>query len=154
VISREGVAMDASKVESVASWPTPKSVRGLRGFLGLAGYYRRFIQDFGAIAAPITQLLKKNAFRWSQTTNSSFLALKKALTAAPVLQLPDFEQCFTVECDASGSNFGVVLHQVKGLVAFFSRQFAPRHLKVAAYESELIGLVQAVRHWCPYLWGR
>jgi hypothetical protein len=154
VISDHGVAMDETKVEAVQSWPTPRSVRGLRGFLGLAGYYRRFIQNFGTIAAPLTQLLKKNSFQWNEAATASFFDLKKALTAAPVLQLPDFEQCFTVECDASGSGFGAVLHQGKGPVAFFSKQFAPRHLKVAAYERELIGLVQAVRHWRPYLWGR
>jgi hypothetical protein len=154
VISAEGVAMDASKIDSVITWPTPRSARGLRGFLGLAGYYRRFIQNFGAIASPLTQLLKKNAFQWSEAANAAFQALKKALTAAPVHQLPDFEQPFTVECDASGIVFGAVIHQGNGPLAFFSKQFAPRHLKVAAYERELIGLVQAVRHWRPYLWGR
>ncbi|WVZ98121.1 hypothetical protein U9M48_043599 [Paspalum notatum var. saurae] len=80
--------------------------------------------------------------------------LRKALTQAPVLQLPDFQRPFIVECDASGSGFGAVLHQGEGAVAFFSRPIAPRHAKLAAYERELIGLVQAVRHWRPYLWGR
>jgi hypothetical protein len=149
VISEKGVAMDASKVESVTNWPTPRSVKGLRGFLGLAGYYRRFIKDFGSIAAPLTQLLKKEAFQWTDAASSAFQMLKTALTAAPVLQLPDFEQCFIVECDASATGFGAVLHQGSGPLAFFSRQFAPRHFKVAAYERELIGLVQAVKHWRP-----
>jgi hypothetical protein len=146
VIFEHGVAMDTTKVDSMQNRPQPRSVRGLRGFLGLAGYYRRFIKDFGAIAAPLTQSLKRNAFQWTEETNSAFESLKQALTAAPVLHLPDFEQCFQVECDASGSGFGAVLHQGKGPIAFFSKQFAPRHLKVAAYERELIGLVQAVRH--------
>lgn len=84
----------------------------------------------------------------------AFSALKQALTEAPVLQLPDFHQTFMVDCDASGTGFGAVLHQGQGPIAFFSRQFAQRHMKVAAYERELIGLVQAVRHWRPYLWGR
>jgi hypothetical protein len=146
VISAEGVAMDSAKVESVSSWPQPRSARGLRGFLGLAGYYRKFIQNFGAIAAPLTQLLKKNAFQWSDEANSAFVTLKSALTTTPVLQLPDFQQEFTVDCDASGSGFGAVLHQGSGPVAFSSKQFAARHLTVATYERELIGLVQAVRH--------
>jgi hypothetical protein len=154
IISEYGVAMDTSKVDSVLNWPKPHSVWGLRGFLGLPGYYRRFIKDFGTIAAPLTQLLKRNAFHWNEQAHSAFESLKQALTAAPVLHLPDFEQCFQVECDASGSGFGVVLHQGKGPIAFFSKQFAPRHLKVAAYEKELIGLVQAIRHWRSYLWGR
>ena len=82
------------------------------------------------------------------------MALKAALSAAPVLHLPDFSLPFVVDCDASGSGFGAVLHQDGAPIAFFSRPFAARHLKVAAYERELIGLVQAVRHWRPYLWGR
>jgi hypothetical protein len=154
VISSDGVAMDNDKVEAVASWPQPRSARGLRGFLGLVGYYRRFINDFGAIAAPLTQLLKKDAFLWSEAAATAFAALKQALTEAPVLHLPDFSQDFMVDCNASGTGFGAVLHQGDGPIAYFSRQFAPRHLKIAAYERELIGLVQAVRHWRPYLWGR
>jgi len=154
IISAGGVAMDHSKVEAVTSWPQPRSTRGLRGFLGLAGYYRRFIKDFGAIAAPLTRLLRKDAFLWSEAAASAFTALKQALAAALVLQLPDFELPFTVDCDASGSGFGAVLHQGTGAIAFFSRLFSPRHMKLAAYERELIGLVQVVRHWRPYLWGR
>jgi len=68
--------------------------------------------------------------------------------------MPDFDNIFTVDSDASGAEFGAVLHQGAGPLAFFSRPFAARHLKLAAYERELIGLVQAVRHWRPYLWGR
>ena len=85
---------------------------------------------------------------------SAFAALKSALSAAPVLHLPDFSKDFVVDCDASGSGFGAVLHQGVGPLAFFNKPFAARHLKVAAYECELIGLMQAVRHWRPYLWGR
>jgi hypothetical protein len=153
-ISKEGVAMDATKVAAVQSWPQPRSVRGLRGFLGLSGYYRRFIRDYGTITAPLTQLLRKEGFRWSEEADAAFSALKGALCSAPVLQLPDFAATFVVDCDASGSGFGAVLHQEGRPVAFFSRPFAARHLKTAAYERELIGLVQAVRHWRPYLWGR
>jgi len=154
VISAEGVTMDSSKVEAVQAWPQPRSSRGLRGFLGLAGYYRRFIQNFGSIAAPLTQLLKQDAFQWPVAAEAAFAALKAALSDAPVLHLPDFSKEFVVDCDASGSGFGVVLHQGAGPLAFFGRPFAAQHLKVAAYERELIGLVQAVRHWRPYLWGR
>jgi hypothetical protein len=122
--------------------------------LGLAGYYRRFIKEFGAIAAPLTSLLKRDAFQWSEVTETAFLALKKALTTAPILALPDFTKTFIVECDASGSGIGAVLHQADGAIAFFSRALPPRHRGLAAYERELIGLSQAVRHWHPYLWGR
>jgi hypothetical protein len=148
------VAMDGDKVAAVTSWPQPCSVRDLRGFLGLAGYYHRFIKDYGAITAPLTALLKKEAFAWTPAAIAAFDALKKALSTAPVLQLPDFNKLFVVDCDASGTRFGAVLHQGTGALAFFSRPFAPRHHKLAAYERELIGLVQAIRHWRPYLWGR
>jgi len=116
-------------------------------FPWLAGYYRRFIKDYGAIAAPLTQLLRRDAFNWSDEANLAFDALKRALSTAPVLQLPAFDRPFMVDCDASGSGFGAVLHQGIGAIAFFSRPFAQRHMKLAAYERELIGLVQAVRHW-------
>jgi hypothetical protein len=154
VISEEGVAMDQQKVQAVLDWPLPRSARVVQGFLGLAGYYRRFIKDFGKIAAPLNAMLKKEGFRWSDDAERAFRALQHALTTAPVLQLPAFDRDFIVECDASGSGVGAVLHQGAGPVAFFSRPIAPRHAKLAAYERELIGLVQAVRHWRPYLWGR
>lgn len=125
----------------------------MRGFLGLVGYYRRFIKDYGTIAALLTKLLRKEAFFWTEEATAAFQALQRALTTAHVLQLPDFAQPFVVECDASGTGFGAVLHQGGGPIAFFSRQIAVRHAKLAAYERELIGLVQAVRHWRPYLWG-
>jgi hypothetical protein len=151
MISGEGVAMDRQKVQAVLDWPLPKSPRAARGFLGLAGYYRRFIKDFGIIAAPLTALLRKDGFRWNVDAEGAFRALQQALTTAPVLQLPAFDREFIVECDASGSGFGAVLHQGAGAVTFFSKPIAPCHAKLAAYERELIGLVQAVRHWRPYL---
>ena len=154
VISADGVAMDADKVAAVAAWPTPQSPRALRGFLGLAGYYRRYIQDFGLIVAPLTRLLRRDAFSWDEEATTAFTALQRALTTGPVLQMADFMRPFIVDCDAYGVGFGAVLHQGEGPLAYFSRPFAARHLKLAAYELELIGLVQAVRHWRPYLWRR
>jgi hypothetical protein len=122
--------------------------------LGLAGYYRKFIKDFGIIAAPLTCLLSKDGFRWCSEAEDAFQVLKHALGQGPVLQMPDFDSRFIVECDASGTGFGAVIHQGAGPLAFFSRPIAPRHAKLATYEQELIRLVQAVRRWQPYLWGR
>ncbi|XP_066384997.1 uncharacterized mitochondrial protein AtMg00860-like [Miscanthus floridulus] len=85
-----GVTMDADKVAAVASWPTPRSTHGLRGFLGLTGYYRKYIHDFGVIAAPLTHLLHKDAFAWSDEADTAFQALKQALSIGPILQMPDF----------------------------------------------------------------
>jgi len=144
--------MDVDKVQAVQDWPLPRSIKALRGFLGLTGYYRRFIHNYGVITAPLTALLKRDAFQWGDAATAAFHDLKRALTKAPVLQLPDFTKAFVVDCDASGSGFGAVLHQGHGPIAFFSRTVAPQHSKLAAYERELIGLMQAVRHWRPYLW--
>jgi len=154
VISADGVAMDPAKVEAVRDWPQPRSVRAVRGFLGLAGYYRKFVHDYGVIAAPLTALLKKEGFSWTDEATAAFQALKAAVTSAPVLALPDFTKPFIVECDASTHGFGAVLLQENHPIAYFSRPVAPRHRSLAAYERELIGLVHAVRHWRPYLWGR
>ncbi|KAF0923711.1 hypothetical protein E2562_006683 [Oryza meyeriana var. granulata] len=154
VISAAGVAMDPSKVQAIHDWPVPRSARAVRGFLGLAGYYRKFVHNYGAIAAPLTALLKKEGFAWNDEAAAAFGALKGAVTSAPVLSLPDFTKPFVVECDASTYGFGAVLIQEGHPIAFFSRPVAPRHRSLAAYERELIGLVLAVRHWRPYLWGR
>jgi hypothetical protein len=126
----------------------------VRGFLGLAGYYHKFVQDYGSIAAPLTALLKKDGFSWNDKVAAAFQALKAAVTSTPILALPDFARPFVVECDASTYDFGAVLIQDKHPIAYFSRPVAPRHHSLAAYERELIGLVHAIRHWRPYLWGR
>jgi hypothetical protein len=129
--------MDENKVTAVTSWSQPALARALRGFLGLAGYYRRFIKDYDTVAAPLTRLLHKEGFQWSEEASAAFTALSTAL----VLHLPDFDKPFVVDCYAFGTGFGAVLHQGAGPVAFFSKPFAARHLKVAAYECELIRLV-------------
>jgi hypothetical protein len=133
VISAGGVATDQQKVQAILDWPVPRSVHVVCAFLGLAGYYRWFIRDYGAITAPLTKLLRKEAFRWSEDAKMAFRALQSALTAAPVLQLPNFDREFIVECDASGSSFSAILHQGTGPVAFYSKQIAPQHAKLAAY---------------------
>jgi hypothetical protein len=139
VISAEGVAMDADKVAAVAGWLTPHSPRALRGFLGLTGYYQKFIRDFALIMSPLTRLLCRDAFAWDGEATAAFEALKGALMMGPILQTPDFTHPFIMDYDASGMGFGAVLHQGDGPHAFFSRPFAARHLKLAAYELELIG---------------
>jgi hypothetical protein len=152
IVSAAGVAMDPEKIAAVQAWPRPRTARALQGFLGLTGYYRKFIAGYGAVAAPLTALLKGSSFTWTSEAEGAFQALKHALMTAPLLRLPDFSK-FIVDCDAFGTGFGAVLHQGEGAVAFFSRAVAPHHAKLPAYERELIGLVKAVRNWRPYLWG-
>ena len=153
IISAAGVAMDPAKVQAIHDWPVPRSARAVRGFLGLAGYYRKFVHNYGSIAAPLTALLKKEGFAWGVEAAAAFTTLKAAVTTAPILAMPDFTKEFVVECDASSHGFGAVLVQEGHPVAFFSRLVALRHRALATYECELIGLVHAVRHWRPYLWG-
>jgi hypothetical protein len=152
IISVEGIAMDANKVKVVRAWQMSCTVRAVCGFLGLSGYYRKFIHGYGDITAPLTQLLKWESFQWSLEVEAAFNALKATLTLASVLQLPDFDKSFIIDCDASGSGFGAVLHQGLGPLAFFSRAIAPHHAKLVAYEHEFIGLIKAVHHWRLYLW--
>lgn len=103
--------MDTAKVTAVTEWLVLRTVRAVREFLGLTGYCRKFIKDYSVIAAPLTRLLKKEAFSWTEVTIQAFDALKTTLTMTPVLQLLDFSKKFVVDCDASGSNgIGVVLH--------------------------------------------
>jgi len=112
VISRNGIAVDPSKVEAVLSWECPKSVSEIRSFLGLAGYYRRFIEGFSRLALPLTTLTRKDqTFVWNAECERSFVALKERLTTAPVLILPDPKQTFVMYCDASKMCLGGVLMQ-------------------------------------------
>jgi len=109
VVSARGVCADTGKIQAMVDWPLPTTIKALKGFLGLTGYYRKFIRDYGAIVAPLTAMLKKNSFSWPEPAQEAFVALKIAVTQAPVLALPNFSQPFLIECDASGVGIGAVL---------------------------------------------
>jgi hypothetical protein len=112
IISIEGVAMDSAKITVVHEWPTPHSAHDLRGFLGLASYYKKLIKDFGVIVAPLTRLLRRDAFVWDDEATMAFQVLKEALTMGPVLQMSDFNKLFMVDCDGSGT--GTALCSTRG----------------------------------------
>ena len=145
--------MDPKKITAILDWPRPITLKALKGFLGLNGYYRKFICGYGAIAKPLTDLLKKDAFEWSPRVNEAFLALKQAMTQAPVLALPNFSKTFVVECDAYGSSIGAVLLLDNRPITFFSKAIKGCELGLSAYEKEMMVLVAAVQKWRPYLLG-
>jgi hypothetical protein len=112
VISLEAIDVDPGKVQDVLDWKPPKSVHQVQSFLGLAGYYQRFIPNFSMISKPINELLKKgNKYVWSKDCDEAFQTLKKLLTTSPVLAQPDISKSFNVYCDASGTGLGCVLMQ-------------------------------------------
>jgi LPS O-antigen subunit length determinant protein (WzzB/FepE family) len=122
VLSAEGIDVDLSKVESVTKWEQPLNVTDVRSFLGMARYYKRFIENFSKIAKSMTELLKNNTkFEWSEAHERSFQELKRRLATAPVLTLPDIKKDFVVYCDASKQGLRCVLMQERKVVAYASR---------------------------------
>jgi hypothetical protein len=125
-ISQDGISVDPEKVQEVMDWKPPTTVRQIRSFLGLAGYYRRFIPDFSRIAKPMTELLKKGVrYDWSQKAEDAFHTLRQHLTTALGLAQPDNTKPFEVYCDASGTGLGCVLMQDNRVIAYASRALRP-----------------------------
>ncbi|WVZ70995.1 hypothetical protein U9M48_019622 [Paspalum notatum var. saurae] len=144
ILSEKGVAVDPSKVESVLNWKQPESVTEIRSFLGLAGYYRRFIKDFSKTAKPMTSLTKKNTkYTWSPNCEEAFQSLKRSLTTAPVLAQPDVMKPFDVYCDASGNGLGCVLMQ----------EGRKHEANYPTHDLELAAVVHALKIWRHYLLG-
>lgn len=154
VISLAGVAVDPAKVEAILLWPTPKNVRGVRGFLGLVGYYWRFVRNFGHLARPLTDLLKRGEFKWTNEATDAFEALQQATTTLPVLAMPDFAKPLVVETNASGSGLGVVLMQQGRPIAYLSKALSGTTRFCSVYGCELMAVVLAVQKWRHYLLGR
>jgi hypothetical protein len=153
-ISSEGISVDSSEVQEVMDWQPPKSAHQIRSFLGLAGYYRRFIPDFSRIAKPMTELLKKGVkFVWSEACDKDFQKLRELLTSAPVLAQPGNSKPYEVYCDASGTGLGCVLMQANRVIAYASRALRPHEKNYPTHDLELASVVHALKMWRHYLMG-
>jgi hypothetical protein len=122
--------------------------------MGLTGYYRKFVWNYGKIETPLTSLLKKNAFTWTSNADHAFQALKDVMCSTTVLTLPDFTKTFILECDASGKGIGAFLMQDGRPLAFTSKNLSERHLGQSIYEKEMLAILHVVDLWCPYLLGQ
>ncbi|CAA0837933.1 Uncharacterized mitochondrial protein AtMg00860, partial [Striga hermonthica] len=154
IVTARRIEVDPSKIEAVSKWDTPRSAADVRSFLGLAGYYRTFIEGFSKIAQPLTNLTKKAVrFDWSPQCEESFQELKRRLTTAPILSIPDPTLEFTIYSDASKMGLGCVLMQQRKVVAYASRQLKPHEQNYTTHDLELAAVVHALRIWQHYLYG-
>ena len=153
VISAQGIAVDPAKVEAMIQWECPMSVMEIQSFVGLAGYYRRFIEGFSKIVAPLTHLTRKEQpFAWTNMCEESFREIKQRLTSAPVLVIPDVSKSFEVYCDASHQGLGCVLMQERKVVAYASRQLKVDENNYPTHDLELATVVFALKIWRHYLY--
>jgi hypothetical protein len=155
IISEGGISVDSSKIQDVLSWEVPKNVMEVRSFLGLLGYYRRFIKGFSKFSKPMTELLRRDKkFEWSAKCESSFQELKRRITTTPILVMTDMEKQFTIYCDASGQGLGCVLMQDGHVVAYASRQLRKHEEHYPTHNLELAAVVHALKLWRHYLIGK
>ncbi|KAL5471615.1 hypothetical protein EMCRGX_G029750 [Ephydatia muelleri] len=158
IVSSKGIEIDPEKVRCVSDWPTPTDQRSLKQFMGLASYYKRFVQGFAQVAAPLNALTEKTkTWEWTAECNGAFLELKKRLVSAPILVMPCFNHKFILDTDASGEGLGAVLSQsVDGqerVVAYASKTLSKTEHRYCATRRELLVVVWATQHFRPYLYG-
>ncbi|CAK9796275.1 Retrovirus-related Pol polyprotein from transposon 17.6 [Anthophora plagiata] len=159
VISDEGVKPCPTKISAVRNFPRPKNAKSVREFLGLAGYYRRFIDKFSHIAKPLTALLRKDTkFEWSAAQERAFETLRNVLCTEPVLRYPDFSETFHITTDPSGYAVGDILSQGQigqdRPIAYASRLLHGAELNYSIIEKECLAIIYAVRHFRPYVYGK
>jgi hypothetical protein len=158
-LTTEGLLPDPNKIRAVKDFPTPTNTRQLKGFLGLAGYYRKFIPNFGDIAKPLTSLLRKNTpYVWDQKTNEAFIKFKELLIIEPLLQYPDFTKQFVVTTDASNQALGAILSQgpigEDKPIAYASKTLAGAERNYSTTEKELLAIVFTCKQFRQYVFGR
>ena len=159
VCTPSGIRPDPQKIKAIELYPVPKTVRDIRAFIGLAGYYRRHVRNFAELAKPLTTLTKKGVpFEWTNEQQQAFQRLKDILSTEPLLIYPDFTQPFIVACDASTKAVGAVLSQMRNgeerPIAYCSRQLNSAETKYSVTELELLALIFATKQFRCYLYGR
>ena len=164
IVDRQGLRTDPEKVECVANFPRPVKVKQVRSFLGLCGYYRKFVRNFSKIAEPLCKLTggkkgKQTNFEWTDEAETAFVHLKNALTTAPVLICPDFSKEFTINCDASDKAIGAALTQyseedkLDHPISYFSKTLSPAERHYTTTEKELMAVLKSVQHYKEYIDG-
>lgn len=151
IISDQGVSIDSNKIAAMLHWPVPTTLTEVRAFMGLTGYYRRFVKGYGILTKPLTNLLTLKQFVWAPAAQEAFDDIKVAMTQTPVLALPNFEETFTIEADAYLDGIGVVLMQKGQHVAYLSKSLGKKHRELSIYEKEFLALIMAVERWRHYL---
>jgi hypothetical protein len=144
IVGQDRVKVDPKNIQDMQEWPRPMNLKRLRGFLGLTGYYRKFVHHYGKISKPLTDLLKKNAFHWTPVVEKDFTYLKPTMCTTPILAAPDFNKTFVVESYASGTGIGVVLTQDGQPLEFTSQALSGRNLGRSTYEKEMMVILHVV----------
>ena len=154
LVSEEGIRPDPEGIEKVKSWPTPQCVKHVQQFLGLANYFRKFIQGYSKLATPLTDLTKKEVpWKWTLKCQDTFEHIKECLTTAPLLKMPDPSKPFEVIADASQTAVGAVLMQDRHPVCYASRKFIPAELNYSVTDQEALASIHAIQLWRCYLEG-
>jgi hypothetical protein len=154
IVTDGGIKVDLGKISEILNWKQPKDASKIISFLGLAGYYRRFIEGFSKLMKPLTSLLEKGKeFKWDEACQNCFEELKKRLTTAPILVMPDIHKGFDVYCDASHLGLGCVLMQEGKVIAYASRQLRKHEKNYPTHDLELAVVVHALKIWRHYMIG-
>ena len=153
IVSAQGVRVDPAKIDVMKNRPHPQTLKSLCGLLGLTGYYCKFVNDYGNIAAPLTTLLKKDSFTWTHAIDCAFEKMKQTMCTTPVLAIPDCFKPFTIESDACDNELGVFLLQDEHPIAFTSKSHSGKNLVASTYEKEMVAILHAVQKWNLYLLG-
>jgi hypothetical protein len=151
IISNQDVSTHPEKTEAVLKWHVPQNFTELRGFLGLTGYYRKFVKNYGILAKPLTNILHNKSFKWTEQAQQAFDKLKAAMTSTPVLAFPDFTKTFIMETDACDTGIGVVLSQDNHPIAYFSKGLSLANQNLSTYEKEFLAVLMAVGMWRSFL---